>query len=231
MQGFDFRRYRCRERPEPNHSAKIQAGTSFESRAMTLSTSQRVGIFAVLALVMMATRLHHFAAIPDASWAVFFIAGFYLRGSAKWAFPILMGLAVAIDVIVISHGGTGFWNHYCISPGYWVLAPAHLALWMGGSWFRGRSNELATSQLGWLVISLIVSASVAFVISNGSFYWASVQVASPDAAGWLKNLGDWYLPYLTTTANYVLIAALLHGITVLLVRNLAAYISKPFERG
>jgi hypothetical protein len=65
---------------------------------MTLTTRSRLTIFLVLAAVMAATRLNHFGVVPDASWAVFFIAGFYLRGSARWAFPALMVLAVAIDV-------------------------------------------------------------------------------------------------------------------------------------
>lgn len=51
------------------------------------ATLPRVGLFLVLALVMAATRINHFGALPDASWAVFFLAGFYLRGSARWAFP------------------------------------------------------------------------------------------------------------------------------------------------
>ena len=55
---------------------------------MTLSNPQRVGLFAILAIVMAATRVNHFAALPDASWVVFFLAGFYLRGSASWAFPL-----------------------------------------------------------------------------------------------------------------------------------------------
>ena len=49
----------------------------------------------LLVLLMVGTRINHFAPIPDASWAVFFIGGFYLRSWTRWAFPLLMALAVA----------------------------------------------------------------------------------------------------------------------------------------
>ncbi len=49
--------------------------------------------FLLLAALMAATRVHHFASIPDASWAVFFAAGFYLRTQWRWAFPALMAIA------------------------------------------------------------------------------------------------------------------------------------------
>ena len=64
---------------------------------MTLSATQRAFIFLILALVMAGTRINHFAAIPDASWAVFFVAGFYLRGSWRWAFALLIAIAVLVD--------------------------------------------------------------------------------------------------------------------------------------
>ena len=60
---------------------------------MAHTQTQRLGIFLMLALVMAATRLHHFDALPDASWGVFFLAGFWLRGSPRWAFPLLIAEA------------------------------------------------------------------------------------------------------------------------------------------
>ena len=109
---------------------------SIKDSSMTLSNPQRAGIFAILAIVMAATRVNHFAALPDASWAVFFVAGFYLRGSLRWAFPLLIALAVLIDFIVITGQGMNFWSHYCVSIAYWFLLPAYLSLWFAGSWLR-----------------------------------------------------------------------------------------------
>jgi len=181
---------------------------------MTLSTPQRAGIFAILALVMAATRVNHFAALPDASWAVFFVAGFYLRGSVRWAFPLLIALAVLVDFIVITGQGMNFWSHYCVSIAYWFLLPAYLSLWLAGSWLRSRYTGLGLREFGLLAVSLLAAVSVCYVLSNGSYYWLSDTWMTADKTrsfdGWLENLADWYVPYLRTSAMYIAIAALLH---------------------
>jgi hypothetical protein len=190
---------------------------------MTLSTPQRAGIFAILALVMAATRVNHFAALPDASWAVFFVAGFYLRGSTRWAFPLLMALAVLIDFFVITGQGIDFWSHYCVSIAYWFLVPAYLALWFGGSLLRRAYRGLAVRELAMLAGLLVVAVSVSYLISNGSYYWLSDTWMAGGKlrsfGGWIENLGDWYLPYLRTSAMYVCIATLLHIGVVLVART------------
>ena len=192
---------------------------------MTLTHLQRAGIFAILALVMTATRVNHFAALPDASWAVFFVAGFYLRGNARSLFPLLIALAVLIDFFVITSQGISFWSHYCVSAAYWFLLPAYLALWFGGSTLRRLYAGIDAPALGLLVVYLLVSVSTCYVISNGSYYWLSDTWLTPgnvrSFAGWIENLGDWYLPYLRTSALYVGIAAVLHVVVVIAVRSLS----------
>lgn len=189
---------------------------------MSLSSQSRIGIFALLAALMAATRLHHFGALPDASWAVFFLAGFYLRGSLRWAFPALMTLAVAVDYAVITGQGLNFWTHYCVSPAYWFLVPAHLALTLGGLWLGNRYRGLGARELGLLVGSAFASISVCYLISNGSFYWLSDAVSEPSFAGWMKNLSDWYLPYLRTTGLYLGVAAAIHAVAAMALRTLGA---------
>ena len=190
---------------------------------MTLSTPQRAGIFAILALVMAATRVNHFAALPDASWAVFFVAGFYLRGSVRWAFPLLIALAVLIDFIVITGQGMDFWSHYCVSIAYWFLLPAYFSLWLAGSWLRKNYAGIGLREFGFLAAAVLAAVSVCYVISNGSYYWLSdswLTAGNTRSFGaWMENLGDWYLPYLRTSAMYVSIAALLHIGVVLVART------------
>jgi len=198
---------------------------------MSLSQSQRFGILALLALILVVTRLNHFALVPDASWAVFFIAGFYLRGSARWAFPLLMALAVLADFIVISGQGIAFWSHYCMSPGYWCLLAAYGALWFGGSWLRSRHAGVGLRSLGMLTLTLLAATSVCFVISNGSFYWLGTSVAEPTMNGWLVNMGHWYLTFLGTTAAYVGIAAALHVLVTRLFAGIGVHARKPGGRG
>jgi len=201
------------------------AGRSFKDSPMTLSNSQRAGIFVILALVMTATRVNHFAALPDASWAVFFVAGFYLRGAARWAFPLLIALAVLIDFFVITSQGIDFWSHYCVSAAYWFLLPAYFALWLGGSLLRRLYAGLGVRTLGLLAVLLFAAVSVCYLISNGSYYWLSDGWLTPGKvrsfAGWTENLGDWYLPYLRTSAIYVGIAAALHVVVAIAVRSMS----------
>ena len=192
---------------------------------MAKTLTQRLGILLVLALVMAATRihhsfLHHFDALPDASWGVFFLAGFWLRGSARWAFPLLMVEAVLVDYVVITNQGLDFWSHYCVSVAYWFLIPSYFSLWLGGSLLAKYQRGLSLSTLGMAVLTLLVSVTVCYLISNGSFFWlsASVPTATRNFSGWAENLGDWYLPFLETTAIWVGLGAIMHVLAVQLSR-------------
>lgn len=187
---------------------------------MNLTQNQRVGIFALLALVMAATRINHFAPIPDASWALFFLGGFYLRGSARWAFPLLMIEAVLVDYFVISGQGMSFWSHYCISAAYWCLIAAYGAMWVGGSLLRRTKLGFNWRSLSLAAVALVASTAVCHLIAQGSFYWLSDSVAAPSVGGWVENYADWYLPYLRTASLYTAIAAVLHALAVQLARAL-----------
>ncbi|VXB92969.1 conserved membrane hypothetical protein [Luteimonas sp. 9C] len=180
-------------------------------------TARRATIFALLAALMAATRLHHFGAVPDASWAVFFIGGFYLARWQRWAFPALMVLAVAVDWFVITSQGLSFWQHYCVSPAYWCLVPAYFALWAGGGLLRRRLSASAPVAIGQLIVALVASVALCHLLAQGSFYWISASVADPTLAGWWKNYSDWLLPYLRVAALYVGATAMAH---VLLTRVL-----------
>lgn len=188
---------------------------------MNLTQNQRIGVFAMLALVMAATRINHFGALPDASWALFLLGGFYLRGSARWAFPLLMAEAILIDFIVITNSGMSFWSQYCISAAYWGLIGAYGALWLGGSLLRRHWQGFNLRGLGLAIAAVVASVAVCHLIAQGSFYWISDSVPQPrSVGGWLQNYADWYVPYLRTTAAYVAIAAVLHGLVVQLARSL-----------
>ena len=169
---------------------------------------QRAFILSLLVLLMAGTRINHFAPVPDASWAVFFIGGFYLRSWTRWAFPLLMGLAVVVDWAVISNQGINFWQHYCVSAAYWMLIPAYFAMWAGGMLLRRYYTGATLKSLGLLAASLIGSVALCHLIAQGSFYWISASVAEPSVAGWAKNYSDWLLPYMQTAAMYVGAAAL-----------------------
>lgn len=191
---------------------------------MAKSLTQRIVIFLALAAVMAVTRvhpswLHH--SVSDASWGIFFLAGFWLRGSLRWAFPLLMLEAIAVDYVVISGQGIDFWSHYCVSAAYWFLVPSYFSLWLGGSWLAKHQIGLRPQTLALAAGALLVSQAVAYLISNGSFYWLSASVPLPRGmAAWSSNLADWYLPFLLTTALYVALGAIVHVLVVQVARSL-----------
>ena len=180
------------------------------------TTTQRAILFTLIASLLMATRLNlpaaltHLGPIPDASWAAFFLGGFYLRSWTRWAFPVFMALAVLADYVVISGQGMDFFAHYCMSAAYWFLIPAYFALWFGGMLVRRFYVEANGKALAVLAASLFGSVVLCHLLSQGSFYWVSDSVADPTFAGWWKNYSDWFLPYLRTTAIYAGLAVIVH---------------------
>ncbi|WP_199098749.1 hypothetical protein [Dyella sp. ASV21] len=191
---------------------------------MATTQTQRLGIFLALAAVMAATRIHLSVFnhdVWDASWGIFFLAGFWLRNSVRWAFPLLMAEAVLVDYLVISQQGVSFWDHYCVSAAYWFLIPSYFSLWLGGSWLARQSLGLNLRSLALAATAVLVSWAACYVISNGSFYWLSSSVPQPRSVGaWLANLGDWYAFFLETTVLYVGLGLVVHGLVVQLARML-----------
>lgn len=188
---------------------------------MRLSLRHAFAVFAALALVMAATRAHHFGPMPDASWAVFFAAGFYLKGHMRWVFPALMALAVLVDYVVITASGLSFWQHYCVSPGYWFLLPAHASLWLAGTWASAQGRAPSVALLGRAVLALALGAATCHLFAQGGFYWFSSSVAEPTVAGWAKNYSDWLLPYTRVLFLYAALAAVVH-VLVAQLRGLSA---------
>jgi hypothetical protein len=108
-----------------------------------------------------------------------------------------------------------------VSAAYWFLIPSYFSLWLGGSWLAKHQAGLRLSTLGMAAIALMVSEAVCYLVSNGSFYWLSDSVPLPrSVASWFANLGDWYLPFLETTAFYVGIGALVHVLAIRMARAL-----------
>lgn len=177
---------------------------------MRLAFRPALAVFAFLALVMAATRAHHFGAVPDASWAVFFASGVYLAGHQRWAFPALMALAVLVDYLVISATGVDFWAHYCVSPGYWFLLPAHAALMAAGQWAAAKGLAPRWGLLVRIVLALAVGVTACHLFAQGGFYGFSSSVAEPTLAGWWKNFSDWLPAYAQVAFAYVGVGAALH---------------------
>lgn len=193
---------------------------------MNLSRNQQYLIFAALAVLMAVTRYHHFVPVPDASWAIYFVGGFYLKGLSRWAFPALMLEAVAIDTITTQHLGV---SSYCLTPAYAFLVPTHAVLWLGGNVLASGLQKRASTSLrglGALAGSVFVAVSIAFAISNGSFYWLGGRYPTPNMAEYLDRFAEYYPHFLAMPLLYIGIVAAIH-VAVVVTHRAAARNPQP----
>lgn len=174
---------------------------------LNLTARQQIAISLVLVLMMLLTRSHHWAGIhslPDASWAIFFLLGVYVR--ALWVAPALIAASVVIDYVAITWGGV---SDFCVSPAYWLLIPAYVVLFAGGR-FYARRHSLSVMGLLRLVGVALVVVAVAQLLTSGGFYFFSGRFAEPTLAGLALRLEKYFPPMLGTFALYVGLAAAVH---------------------
>jgi hypothetical protein len=172
-----------------------------------LSRTGFVCIATVLAVLMLATRVSHMGDalhLPDASMAVFFLGGLYLR--RHLAFVAYLLLAVLIDWAVITYAGV---SNFCVTVAYAFLLPAYATLWYGGRLYAERLDGSGLSLLEALGVAL-VSASVCFAISNGSFYWLGGRYPHPDLMGYFAGVWRWGPRFVRVTLGYVVAGLLVH---------------------
>ncbi len=168
-----------------------------------------------LSAVMAATRFHHFGDalhLPDASWALLFLAGFYL--SPVWLLGLMLE-AVAIDVAAVGLMGV---SGYCLTPAYAGLQLAHLALWFGGR-LASRHAGKDVAALGRMAGVAAGAVALAFMVSNGAFYWLGGRVAETSMAQFAQTIVDYGPVFLTSTLIYLGVAALAHGLIASLNRG------------
>lgn len=167
----------------------------------------RLAIALLLGLVMVETRFHHFGSaisLPDASLAVFFLAGFYLRPTLFFA--ALLAEAGVIDYLAISVGGV---SDFCVSSAYWFLIPTYGVMWFAGRWAAGKVQMRWQSLLP-LFGALFVASSIAFLISNGAFYMLSGRFPDLNWVQYSERVVKYYTPYVTSALGYVAFAAFVH---------------------
>lgn len=173
-----------------------------------LSRNTSTSLFVILAVAMVATRFHHLGSLlhlPDASMAVFFLGGLYLRRHG-W-FALMLALAVAVDWASVGYAGN---SDFCITAAYAFLPLAYAALWYGGRLYAGRLQPTAASLVVAFGVAL-VSASLSFAVSNGSFYWFGGRYADPHFSEYVVRLWQWGPLFVRTTLTYVAVALLVHA--------------------
>ena len=174
-----------------------------------LSNRQQIQLGLLLATLMVITRSQHFASLhhlPEASWAVFLLAGIYLR--PLWVFPALCGAAAATDWLAIGVGGE---SAFCVTPAYTMLVPAYAALWLAGRWYAKR-HEDRPATLVTLAGAVLVSALAAELISSGGFYFLGGRFAETSLAEFATRLVQYFPSSLGALTLYVGVAALIHAV-------------------
>jgi hypothetical protein len=171
------------------------------------------GAIALMAL-MAATRFDHMGtaiALPDASLAVFFLAGLWLGG--RYWFAALLIEAAGVDYWAIKQMAV---SDFCISPAYVFLIPTYGAKWLAGKYCRS-FQSLSIRYIAQQLMALVIATSGAFVISNGSFYLLSDKITEQSWAQYTQIFSTYYPAYLSSTVVYaVLILAAVNVVKVLL---------------
>ena len=173
---------------------------------------KQLGIFAGLVLLMAVTRGSHFGssfALPDATLAIFLVAGFMLPRytlTALATFIFLLLEAGGIDYYAITYNGV---SDYCVSPAYWFLIPTYAGMWFAGHWFASRQ------QNSWNALALFAGVSwlattVAFLISNGSFYLFSGHFTEMNVAEYAARVAKYYPSYVSGALMYLALAAVIY---------------------
>ena len=171
---------------------------------MKIAQTKTFWIAAALVSLMALTRFNHFGssvALPDASYAVFFLGGLFL-GRVRGALVILalfLVEAALVDFYAINFAGISGW---CVTQAYGFLVFAYSALWYVGRWYAPRHDLSGKGMLG-LLAAAVAAGSLAFVIANVSFYLLAGYFGSMGVAEFTAGVAQYYGSYVTVALIYI----------------------------
>lgn len=189
-----------------NHAAIFEV-IQMEHNARNSTREMSIGCLLLLALALTRSGItrSHFGTeinLPDASWAMFLLAG-YLTASRWWP-PVFMLACVAIDYFVIAGGVSA----YCFTPAYTFLIPAYLSLWASGRWLQRRTQPLLLNS----ALAVLAGVSACFIISNIGFYLAAGYFTQMPAMLYAQAVTRYWPYYLLHTAIYAGTGLIIHYI-------------------
>lgn len=176
---------------------------------MKILQNKTLWIATALVALMAMTRFNHFgsaAALPDASYAVFFLGGLFL-GRVRGALAILALLlveAALVDYFAINFAGVSGW---CVTSAYGFLVFAYSALWFVGRWYAPR-HESGIRGLPRLAAVAAAAGGLAFVIANASFYLLSGYFGSMAVGEFAARVAPYSVSYIAVAMFYIGCAAL-----------------------
>lgn len=161
----------------------------------------------LLVLLMILTRGHHFASahhLADASWAIFFLVGIYLR--PVWLLLAFFALSWYLDFAAYTWGGV---SDFCLTPAYGFLLPAYASLWFAGRWFVTHYQFSRYAAIPFFVSGL-TGLVLCELFSSGGFYFFSGRFVQPTITEFGERLMTYFPFYAETFAFYLGTAVALH---------------------
>ncbi|URL58827.1 hypothetical protein IM816_01510 [Luteibacter flocculans] len=174
-----------------------------------LSRPMFAAVAALFAVVMIGTRFHHFGDalhLPDASMALFFLGGIYLR--KHLAFVAFVVLSVLVDWYSVSYAGV---SDFCITVAYAFMPLAYAVLWYAGRLLAPRYDGSLRSH-ALVFAGLLVSATLSYAVSNGAFYWLGGRYTAPHMAEYVQRFAQWAPLFVRAAAGYVLVAQVIQAL-------------------
>ena len=157
-----------------------------------------------LILLMALTRSHHVGnavALPDASLAVFFLAGFFF--ASRSLFLMLLAQAAMIDYVEITQLNV---SDFCISSAYVFLIPTYFAMWFGGR-LSAKLHAMQANKISFYMSSmgiLAIATVSAFLLSSGSFYLFSGRFEALSLSAFIHNSAMYFPSYANSAIAYTI---------------------------
>lgn len=164
-----------------------------------IQQNKKYSALGALALLMALTRSDHFGSalsLPDATLAVFYLAGIFTGGIMSMV--VLLAEAALLDYVAITQMNV---SDYCISPAYVFLIPTYAATFIAGHWSK-KYTSFKVSDVSIQFALLVVSATIAFFISNGGFYVFSGKFSDLSLVEYAGRVAKYYPAYMSSTLIY-----------------------------
>jgi len=174
---------------------------------LNLSRQHQIYIALTLVALMILTRGHHFASLhelPAASWAVFFLAGVYLRSA--WPLLGFFALSWSLDFMAYTWGGT---DNFCLTPAYVFLLPAYASLWLAGRWYANRHCYALRTFMP-LSLSMVSGLVFCELFSSGGFYFFSGRFADTHWIEYAERTYVYFPMFLESFLFYAGLALAIH---------------------
>ena len=169
---------------------------------MLTKNNQPLVIALGLLFAIVLTRTNHFGDhvyLPDATLAMLFLGGLLVARKA-W-----LGLAIAVafgmDFYALGFKGV---SDYCMSLGYWGLIPTYAVVWGAGRWLVNHSQK--PFNIAPFALFAVASTSIAFVMSNASWYAFSDKEAALSIMEFSQRVAQYYTPYVGYAMMYLGVA-------------------------